>query len=242
MSKPARRRWTLLLTVIATLLISVPAAVWASHQFTDVPDSHTFHNAIGWMKDNNITVGCNPPANTQYCPNDNVTRGQMAAFMKRLAENQVVDADTVDGQHAADLVSPIVLSSPPADWIADSAIGTVTHHSNRAEFIGGPTYLGLPTPSMVGNADYGLDSLEICYQASPGSSIGATHIIRNHADGLGTQVLTDLTTRSSTTFQCYTIDADLLPGKGLTVSLQGGGPVSLGSVTATWTTDIGGFD
>jgi hypothetical protein len=49
------------------------------------------------MKDNNITVGCNPPANTNYCPDDNVTRGQMATFMKRLAENNVVDAATLDG-------------------------------------------------------------------------------------------------------------------------------------------------
>ena len=57
MSKPTGRRWTLLLTVMATVLISVPTAVWASHQFTDVPDSHIFHTGISWMKDNNITVG-----------------------------------------------------------------------------------------------------------------------------------------------------------------------------------------
>jgi hypothetical protein len=30
-----------------------------------------------------ITVGCNPPANDLFCPKDNVTRGQMAAFMRR---------------------------------------------------------------------------------------------------------------------------------------------------------------
>jgi hypothetical protein len=30
-----------------------------------------------------ITEGCNPPANTYYCPNDAVTRGQMAAFLVR---------------------------------------------------------------------------------------------------------------------------------------------------------------
>jgi hypothetical protein len=88
---------TLVLTAAVAVLVAVPTAVWASHQFTDVPNSHTFHNAIDWMKTNNITVGCNPPANTQYCPDDNVTRGQMAAFMKRLAENQVVDAGTLQG-------------------------------------------------------------------------------------------------------------------------------------------------
>lgn len=30
-----------------------------------------------------ITLGCNPPANDRFCPNDPVTRGQMAAFMVR---------------------------------------------------------------------------------------------------------------------------------------------------------------
>jgi hypothetical protein len=103
MAKPTGRRWTLLLTVMATVLISVPTAVWASHQFTDVPDSHIFHTGISWMKDHNITVGCNPPANTQYCPDDNVTRGEMATFMKRLAENQVVDAGSLQSRTGADM-------------------------------------------------------------------------------------------------------------------------------------------
>jgi hypothetical protein len=40
------------------------------------------------MQENGITVGCNPPANTQYCPEDNVSRQQMAAFMFRLAQTQ----------------------------------------------------------------------------------------------------------------------------------------------------------
>ncbi|MGA7098158.1 MAG: S-layer homology domain-containing protein [Acidimicrobiia bacterium] len=100
MEKPKRRRSSLLVTAILAFTFVFPAAVWASHQFTDVPDSNVFHNSIGWMKDNGITVGCNPPANTKYCPNDPVTRGQMAAFMKRLAENQVVDAASVQGSDA----------------------------------------------------------------------------------------------------------------------------------------------
>jgi uncharacterized protein YkwD len=30
-----------------------------------------------------ITTGCNPPSNTEFCPDDYVTRGQMAAFLAR---------------------------------------------------------------------------------------------------------------------------------------------------------------
>jgi hypothetical protein len=71
------------------------------------------------MKDNNITVGCNPPANTRFCPNDNVTRGQMSAFLKRLAENEVVNADAVDGLSSEDLGSRAAFNSstdlPDAD-------------------------------------------------------------------------------------------------------------------------------
>jgi hypothetical protein len=94
------RKSTFVALLVAGMLV-IPAVVYASHQFTDVPDSNTFHNSIDWMKDNNITVGCNPPANTQYCPNDDVTRGQMAAFMKRLSENAVptlyADGDAANG-------------------------------------------------------------------------------------------------------------------------------------------------
>jgi len=28
-------------------------------------------------------MGCNPPTNDRFCPNDYVTRGQMAAFLAR---------------------------------------------------------------------------------------------------------------------------------------------------------------
>jgi len=75
-------------------LVATPIAVYATHQFTDVSDSAFFSNSVTWMKDNGITVGCNPPSNTKYCPNDNVSRGEMAVFLKRLSEKKVVDAAT----------------------------------------------------------------------------------------------------------------------------------------------------
>ncbi len=43
-----------------------------------------FHGAINKIADAGITVGCNPPANNRFCPTENVTRGQMAAFFKRV--------------------------------------------------------------------------------------------------------------------------------------------------------------
>ena len=87
------RKTALLAVLIATVMV-VPIAAFAIHSFTDVPDGAFFHNSVAWMKDNGITVGCNPPTNSQYCPNDNVSRGEMAVFLKRLSENKVVDAAT----------------------------------------------------------------------------------------------------------------------------------------------------
>nr|MDJ0925850.1 S-layer homology domain-containing protein [Acidimicrobiia bacterium] len=46
-------------------------------------DGSTFEDDIAKLAAAGITRGCNPPANTMYCPDKNVTRGQMAAFLVR---------------------------------------------------------------------------------------------------------------------------------------------------------------
>ena len=50
--------------------------------FTDVPASYEFFKQIEWLKQTGITTGTSP---TTFSPLTNVTRGQMAAFMYRLA-------------------------------------------------------------------------------------------------------------------------------------------------------------
>ena len=40
-----------------------------------------------------ITRGCNPPANTRYCPDGRVTRGQLATFLARALELPAADRD-----------------------------------------------------------------------------------------------------------------------------------------------------
>jgi LmbE family N-acetylglucosaminyl deacetylase len=50
---------------------------------TDVGDS-IFLDSILWLATEGVTKGCNPSeGNTKFCPGDNVTRGQMAAFLVR---------------------------------------------------------------------------------------------------------------------------------------------------------------
>ena len=63
----------------------IPVAGFAvGGTFTD-DDTSIFEAEIEWLASAGVTLGCNPPANDNFCPDDNVTRGQMAAFMRRLA-------------------------------------------------------------------------------------------------------------------------------------------------------------
>ncbi len=92
-----------LLVVAAFVLLLVPVAAIAGGGFTDVDEDSVFKADIAWLADTGVTKGCNPPTNDEFCPDGNVTREQMAAFMHRLAINRVVDAATVEGMTAAEL-------------------------------------------------------------------------------------------------------------------------------------------
>jgi hypothetical protein len=54
----------------------------APASFTD-DDGSVFEGDIEWLASVGVTKGCNPPANTEFCPADPVTRAQMAAFLVR---------------------------------------------------------------------------------------------------------------------------------------------------------------
>jgi len=99
--------------VVLGVFLAIPAVSRASHRFTDVPDSNVFHADISWLADSGVTKGCNPPANDKFCPSNAVTREQMSAFMRRLAQyldaedgtpGEADNADTVDGRHASAFV------------------------------------------------------------------------------------------------------------------------------------------
>ncbi|HEX7098014.1 MAG TPA: S8 family serine peptidase [Acidimicrobiia bacterium] len=56
--------------------------VTTAQDFLDT-NGHVFHDDAAWLSATGITRGCNPPANDRFCPDDPVTRGQMAAFLAR---------------------------------------------------------------------------------------------------------------------------------------------------------------
>jgi len=54
----------------------------AHPEFLDTSES-IFRADVQWLAGAGVTQGCNPPLNTLFCPADFVTRGQMAAFLRR---------------------------------------------------------------------------------------------------------------------------------------------------------------
>src|SRR5690606_22143317 len=87
------------LTTMA-LLVSTSTASAAGERFDDVGPGHTFAGEIDWLAEQGITRGCNPPDNNRFCPDDPVTRGQMAAFLGRAlgltdpGDTEFIDDDT----------------------------------------------------------------------------------------------------------------------------------------------------
>ncbi len=69
-------------------------------------DASVFVADIEWLADTGITKGCNPPFNDWFCPDDTVTRGQMAAFLNRaldLVPAASTFVDTAGSVFAADI-------------------------------------------------------------------------------------------------------------------------------------------
>ena len=77
--------------VFATAAIVVLVVSGAASAGAELPPGGTFIDDNGSVHEGyieaiaaeNITRGCNPPFNDQYCPTSSVTRGQMAAFLVR---------------------------------------------------------------------------------------------------------------------------------------------------------------
>ena len=90
---------TLLVTAVIAAMLAPVAASAAISRFGDVPDSNVFVHDIEWLADSGVTRGCNPPANDMFCPDDPVSRSQMAAFLHRFADLVVLDDEPASITH-----------------------------------------------------------------------------------------------------------------------------------------------
>ena len=92
-------------------------AVSGAERFDDVDESAYYQQAVGWAAETGITTGCGD--RTIFCPNQEVTRGQIAAFLYRFSGQQhtVTEATFQD-------VPPDAYYFTAAEWMAANAITT----------------------------------------------------------------------------------------------------------------------
>jgi hypothetical protein len=87
----------------------------------DDTNGHMFQTAVEWLAGHGITVGCNPPDNTNYCPERRITRGEMSALFKRAVEALiVVDPAAIDPNRFTDTQESLFVNSTA--WLAASGI------------------------------------------------------------------------------------------------------------------------
>lgn len=138
-----------LLAALVAVLVALPAGiVLASHQFSDVPSTNPFHGDIDALATSGVTAGC---GGGRFCPTDNVTRQEMAAFMNRLGalapnKTPIVNADRLDGLHASALNRVAF-----AQASNDALVGTSGKVLSTTITAPGPGYLVISASSDVYN-------------------------------------------------------------------------------------------
>ncbi len=131
-------------TLPAVLALAVSSSAHAAPcgGFVDVDDTNPamtpFCASVEWIRNRSITLGCET---NLYCPNDSVTRLQMAAFMKRLGD-ALIHRLVVGGQVLADVDltadAVICLTNPeaPASYDRRAALSVSV---SAASNVAGPT-------------------------------------------------------------------------------------------------------
>lgn len=105
----------LLAAVVSTLFLASPAGAVAG--FGDVADDEYFTEPIQWMVDEGITTGVSAGC---FAPDEHVTRGQLAAFLHRMAGRPTAAAD----HGFADVVAGY--QQEPVGWLREQGITTGT--------------------------------------------------------------------------------------------------------------------
>jgi hypothetical protein len=68
---------------MATMLVRSFGYAPSTTDWFDDDGSSVHESNINALAEEGVTLGCNPPANTRFCPEDPVTRAQMASFLVR---------------------------------------------------------------------------------------------------------------------------------------------------------------
>ena len=101
------------IAIALAAMVAIPTTyVMATDTFDDVPSSAFYHDQVTALVNAEITAGC---GGFNYCPNSNVTRGQMAVFLDRVGNlsdehGPVVDALTLNGDITVGFSEPFELA------------------------------------------------------------------------------------------------------------------------------------
>jgi hypothetical protein len=195
----ATKLWILATVAVAILALSAGTAVaveqpatreldLAAGEFADVPDEHIFVDDIAWMAAADVTRGCNPPSNDRYCPSEFVTRGQMAAFMHRLATSRAVDAGWLEGYRWEDLFAGDIAGDGGSDDSGGSDGRDGSDGSDGSDF-DGSGYLAVDAKAADSDKLDGLDSTDF---VRTGTQVVDSDTLdgKDSSDFLGSQVTT----------------------------------------------------
>lgn len=182
---------------------STPVAAAQCDVFTDVQDTDIFCNAVQWLKNRSITLGC-PSTAVAYCPTDNVTRASMALFLNRLG---VAITPKLVGQQSGTsaqnlnpgqffpycLTATLPAVSNPQTVRARGSLNASAVGPNLEIFLvvsmdGGVTYANLNSTSLVVPNPNGLQSLSWSSNTlavAPGNSLLFALGVSNPAGSVG---------------------------------------------------------
>ncbi len=238
----------LLLVSVALLAAAVafPLGVIASHQFTDVPNTNTFHADIDALADAGVTTGC---AAGKYCPKDFVTREQMAAFLNRLGALQagkppVVNATRLDGLDSTSfMLAGDVAIRQIGTWYTQLGGPTIDVYQDyeaiQSDTANLPMFARLDGPTSIGGQTYGIKSVEICYTGI--DTVIQSTVVSAYMPTAFTALIASPTDHSTTPAACYTV-SDGTPNAfigsavvELQVDFATDSFIGIGAVTTTWT-------
>lgn len=216
----------MVLVVAVAAMLVVPIMAIAADRFTDVPTSNVFHDDIGWLAGAGITLGCNPPTNDEFCPDDAVKRQQMSAFLRRFAvyigaeDGTPAQADNATSSDDADMLGGLAPDAYDTFIVSESA-------SPSLDLSGGATEVLTTTVSPTAASNAAVNAV-----------IGL--IYNGAADGIADisawvevdNTTCDTTGAASPMYVATVADGGLEP-LAATVSIAGGTELAAGSHTLT---------
>ena len=229
--------------------VAFPLGVLASHQFSDVPNTNSFHADIDAIADAGVTTGCAPG---KYCPKDYVTREQMAAFLNRLGALQagktpVVNATKLDSRDSTDFLGVgDVQIVQVGDWIRTGTSSIVIEEyvdatrATRGSAGDSVVQLRLQAPGRIDGQQYGLKSVQVCFANSPNAAVDETRVAQSQTYN-ALYIIMDTTNHFIGSGGCHTVSdpAPHVPLGGTTLQLflnySAAANANIGNVTTTWT-------